>query len=186
MNWGWPWSTFESCRSKCRNRNAVITHLKTKKQNFRSNFVTVRNMGLKLCLVKGVFNARYYFMQYNCGSCYTDRPKQLSFDTAVSVERPRNPLSIVSFGGCLEVNVLNLSNDHEKRKLSQPRMKRCTFQDLLQPGINLWQVHIQCFGTKHDKDHQTAKELSWIFLRNIFKKSYFIVFSTCSCASVRT
>jgi len=27
-----------------------------------------------------------------------------------------------------------------------------SFQDLLQHGINLWQVHIQCFGTKYDKD----------------------------------
>ena len=33
-----------------------------------------------------------------------------------------------------------------------------SFQDLLQPGINLGQVHIQCFGTKHDKDIQWRTE----------------------------
>ena len=99
-----------------------------KKKNYQSNFVTytVQNMGLKLCLVRGVFNARYYFMQYNCGSCYNG-PKRLSFDRDESVDRPRNPLSILSFGGSQEVNVLNLRNDHEKRTLLQQRMKRCIY-----------------------------------------------------------
>ena len=65
-------------------------------------------MDLKLCPVRGVFNERYYFMQYNCGSCYTDRPKRPSFDKAETNNNNNNNNNNKLQLGCHPVAVVTL------------------------------------------------------------------------------